>query len=732
MYWFRKLLRRINMFDISEDKNIIDIIKGIAGTAKSSGTYPIITKRYNPNKILWNTGTHALRREAMERYPGIKCCTIAGGAFVTLKGCQWYAGFKDLSGIECIVFDEPFVADMEKIIEFCETFRGKMKIILLGDDHQMLAPGIGHKAVRLFNEFCEKDYVKVTTLTRTLRTTHDGVEDTKLTALYNEAYANVDNINICMQDKYKDAFPHITYEELIKKGFNPNDYYIPYTRECEESLYIDFDIKNQPNVQLIPKGNIASDDNAVYDPLNPKIPIVCQAMALRLNLTAYWQAFNIGTTNRMQGRQVPKGHKCYIVVPTYCKMTNRAFYTNITRCWVYDSIVIVDYESPKNVKLTKFMGEPIKEWSIMSVDDDINVKDGVVTQDIIDKYTNGQDTNEYVWRRDRLRIKGELYFKNVYEKPATRSTAKGLIKKSPELNINYIDDIYANIGHFFIMPSFIKNNSTSNYKYQMDLCSAFHHMLAYGCVPVSGKMYNKWYDDKLNFFEIVHSDILKEGSIVNEFLAAFLVNETNTKVQFAFGTDYEKGCTAGKELLAKAYKSKEDKKDTKGVHWGLFKRPYLTRLNLCYETGETETSDLGVKKQVFKEETHIVRDPVNVYEPLICSIQSYIFFVHLALRLKLFGRVSIEDGAILADAFYFNEDKIELVKDLFENGVDGKYHYNLDELHLDYRIFERPEGIDWDDKDNLKILYQSYKDLKTRRQITNKKYYDSHKKNGAH
>lgn len=708
--------------DISEDLNIIDIIKGMAGTSKSSSLHPLLTERYGSYERF--TSTNSLRRDAMCRYPGVKCSTVAGGLFTTVKG-EWYTDFRNINS-KCIVIDEVLQCNMKRVIEFCEEYRGKLKIIICTDEKQMLVPHIGQHYLRLFNEFCERDYVKVTQLTRTLRTTHNGVEDTKLTAVYNDAYANVDNLNISLYEKYKDKFPHITYKELLNKGFNPDDFYITYTNEAEESLYLDFDVKNNSYLEFIPKGNIASDDNAEFG----KYPIACQSQAERLHLSAYLQAKNIGTITRMQGREVPSGHKCYIIVPTYCEMSNRAFYTAITRCWSYDSIVFVDYESPKNVMLKKFMGEPIKEWSIMSTADNVPITDGIVTQDIIDKYTNGKDTDEYVWRRDRLRVKGELYFRQLYEKPKTRSSAKGLIKKSPELNFNAIDDVYSSIGHFFIMPHTILNKSTSDFKYQMDLCAAFHHMMAYGYLPIAGKVYTKYFPDKFNFFEVIKSDILVEGSIVNAPFAQFLEEETNTELQFAFGTDYEEGCIAGKELLAKAYKSKEDKKDTKGVHWGLFKRPYLTRLNICYETNDTNISDLGIKKQVFKTETHIVRDPANVYEPLICSIQSYILMVHFALRLKLFGRVSLEDGAILADAFYFNEeDKIELVKDFFNNGVKGKnYKYSFDDLHLDYRIFERPENIEWTDKDNLKILYQSYKDLKTRNQIYCKRYYERHKK----
>lgn len=705
------------ILDINESKSIIDVVLGKAGTSKSSSLHPLLTERYG--EYVRATSTHSLRRDAMTRYIGVKCVTVAGGLFTTTKTKGFYADIKDLESVKCIVIDEPFQCNIERIIDFCEQYRGKIKIIICGDDKQMLVPGLGKFYLKTFEEFCKRPYVKVTRLTRTLRTTHNGIEDTKLTAVYDDAYDNVDNLKLSMYDKYKKAFPHITYKDLLKIGFNPDDYYVTYTNEAEESLYIDFDVKNNSYLEFIPKGNIASDDNAEFG----HYPIACQSQAERLNLNAYLQAKNIGTITRMQGREVPTGHKCYIIVPTHCKMENRAFYTAITRCWSYDSIIFVDYTSPKTTLLKKFYGMPIKEMGVMHTSDDITINDGYISRETIRKYVEHQDTDEYVWSRDCLRVKGELYYAEDFRdsKPATRSTAKGLIKKSPELNFNAIDDVYAQLGTYFTMPHNIQENRKDDFKYQVDLFSAYPHILAHGLLPVAGRVYNKMYTDKLNYYEVISSEVLTEGSIITHQLAALLTKKTNTKVRFAFGTDCEIGCKAGEELLSKAYRSKEDKADTKGVHWGLFKRPYLMPMNFTYEV--PDTTDVWGNPQTVTE-YNVIRNKQNVYEPLMCAIESTMLYVLFALKLKLYGRISPKDGFMVVDALYFNEDKTEEIKNFFTNGIGFDYFDDIKHYQFDYRIYK---ADDWKDKEKYTTLYQSYKNLKSRNAVYCKKYRDSHK-----
>lgn len=706
------------VFDITEEelknKNICNVIKGMAGTSKSSSIDKPLKNIFDEYRRY--TSTHSLRRDAMARYPDVRCYTVAGGLFDTLKGCQWYAEIKNLEGVQCVVIDEVLQCNMERVIDFVKKYIGKIKIIICCDDRQMLVPGLGEHYLKLFNDFCKKPYVKVTQLTKTLRTTHDGKEDTKLTAVYNDAYENVDNDNINLYDKYINKFPHINYEDLIKKGYNSKDFYITYTNESEESLYLDFKIKELIDLEFIVKGNKASDDDA--DVTN--IPIACQSQAQRLGLNSYLQVKNIGTITRMQGREVPTGHKCYIIVPEHLKMTNRAFYTAVTRCWSYDSIVFVDYKSPKTALLKKFMGENIKTWGIMDTQDNVKIKDGYISEDIIKKYTDHKDTEDTVWRRDCLIVKGNLCYIDAYNTgnaPKQKCTAKGIIKKSPELNFNCIDDVYAQIGHLFCQPLLMQNKGKNDFENQCDLFSAYPHIIAYGKLPIAGRVYNKPYEDKLNYYEVMSSEVVEEGSIITETLANLLTEYTNTKVEFVFGTDYTKGCKAGKELLEKAYKSKEDKADTKDVHWGLFQRPYLERVYISY-TGEGQ-KDLWGNKHI--EESHIVRDSKNVYEPLFCAIRSQLFYIMFSLKLKLYGRISPDDGFTLVDALYYDGDHTEEIKEFFTSDAVSDYH-------LDYRIYNNPKK-DWHLKDEYITVYQSYENLKTRKQIDNHKYYERHKKN---
>ena len=167
----------------------------------------------------------------------------------------------------------------------------------------------------------------------------------------------------------------------------------------------------------------------------------------------------------------------------------------------------------------------------------------------------------------------------------------------------------------------------------------------------------------------------------------------------------------------KAYKSKEDKADTKGVHWGLYQRPYLEGVNITYHGTAAHGEDT-------KTEYHIVRNAQNVYEPLFCAIRSTMIYVLFALKLKLYGRISPDEGFMVVDALYLNEDKTEDIKDFFTNGIGLKYFDDIKHYQFDYRIYK---ADDWKDKENYETIYQSYKNLKSRNAVYCKKYRDSHK-----
>lgn len=688
--------------EIMKDNNIVNVILGIAGASKSSSLHPYLTEMYE--KYTRATSTHSLRRDAMRRYPGVECVTVAGGLFTTNKGLGFYHQIKDINDIKCLVIDEVLQCDVKRVIDFCDAYKGKIKIIICTDDKQMLVPVKGDRYLEQFKEFCHRDYVKVTRLQKTFRTIQGGKEDKELTAIYEDCYKNADNDDVNLYNKYKNSFPHISYEELIKRPFDPSAVYITYTNEMEESLYIDYKLNSRrdADIELIPKGNIASDD----DVDNNHYSIACQLQAERLNLASYLQYINIGTTTRMQGREVKEGQTCYLLLPDYT-VSNRGFYTDITRCQRKSSIVIVDYKSPKSLQLKKFMGENIKKWGIRRIKEDLNTVDNMyVSQEIIDRYVENQDTDEYVWRRDRIcTMSGQLVYSKRLQKlygdrKIPKYTAKKLIKDSPELDINCIDDVYAQIGHLFCEPSLINNTEYAQYNYQVDLYSAYPHILAYGKLPISGRVYNKPSEERLNFYEVIHSDVVEPDSIVTDNLAK-LLKDNGDKVEFLFSMNCQTGCKAGTKLIQAAYKDKEEKAATKDVHWGFLRRPYIERI--YSDTLNTSSS--------------LVRNPENVYEPLMCSIYSELIYIMLTLRKAVLGNIKA-DSFILCDAlFYSGEDSIDTIKKVLSE--------DFSEYHLDYRVYQKTNDS-WK-KEGLTVLYKSYQELKTKRQNRNKRYYESHK-----
>lgn len=698
------------IFDITDEEmkntSIINVILGIAGASKSSSLHPYLTEMYG--KYTRATSTHSLRRDAMRRYPGVECVTVAGGLFTTNKGMGFYAGIKEINNIKCLVIDEVLQCDVKRVIDFCEVYKGQIKIIICTDDKQMLVPVKGDKYLEQFKEFMSRDYVKVTRLQKTFRTIQDGEEDTELTAIYEDCYKNVDNDDVNLYNKYKKSFPHITYEELIQRPFEPSAVYITYTNEMEESLYIDYKLNDRrdADIELIPKGNIASDD----DVDNNRYSIACQAQAERLNLTSYLQYINIGTTTRMQGREVKKGQTCYLLLPEYT-VSNRGFYTDITRCQRKASVVIVDYKSPKSLQLKKFMGYPIKKWGILRLKENVNIiDDRYINQAVIDRYTSHKNTDEYVWRKDRMYTQdGQLLlsekFKDLYgNRKIPKYTAKKLIKDSPELDINCIDDVYAQIGHLFVEPCLVNNTEYAQYDYQIDLYSAYPHILAYGNLPISGRVYNKPSEDRINFYEVVQSEVVEPDSIITDNLAK-LLKANGDKVEFLFSMNCQKGCKAGEKLIQAAYKDKEEKAATKDVHWGFLRRPYIEAVNIQNYDDDTH-------------EYHLVRNSENVYEPLMCAILSELIYVMLTLRKAVLGDIKA-DSFILCDAlFYSGEDHIKEIKKILKE--------DFKKYHLDYRVYQKTNDS-WK-KDDLTVLYKSYEELKTKRQNRNKRYYEKHKK----
>ena len=109
--------------------------------------------------------------------------------------------------------------------------------------------------------------------------------------------------------------------------------------------------------ELIAKGSISSKQPKDLS----KYPILSQLQAERMKSQAYLQLANIGSITRYQGSEVDNTQKLYYIITIDSKITNREWYTVVSRCWTLDSITIVIANRQNKKKLTTFNSRKIKD-----------------------------------------------------------------------------------------------------------------------------------------------------------------------------------------------------------------------------------------------------------------------------------------------------------------------------------------------------------------------------------
>ena len=109
--------------------------------------------------------------------------------------------------------------------------------------------------------------------------------------------------------------------------------------------------------ELICKGSIASKPPKDLH----KYPILSQLQAERMKSQAYLQLANIGSITRYQGSEVTDKQKLYYIITLDSRITNREWYTVVSRCWTLDSIVIVIANRQTKEKLKTFNNRKIKD-----------------------------------------------------------------------------------------------------------------------------------------------------------------------------------------------------------------------------------------------------------------------------------------------------------------------------------------------------------------------------------
>lgn len=343
------------IFTISEadffDKNKVKVFYGVAGRGKSSKVVDYLKANNVP--FLWTTSTNKLKRDAIARY-GIEASTVCSALFVNDKG-RFYLEPKTPEHTTVII-DEILQTD-PKVIDWIEQHRGAINIIVLTDTHQMLTQSCNN-FVTIFNTFLTQPYVVADEGTTTLRArdqqTKDIIED-----LYKaEGSATTEFV------KLASTLPIIDYKDM---PFNLHDIYICHKNVTEDYLYKDKNLqllhRKGIKADLIPKGSIANKP-----PKNETLyPILSQIQAEREKATGYYQVANIGSCTRYQGAECKDTQKLYYIVTPSSVITNREWYTVVSRCWTIKSLVIVLHAETIPTRLQTYRGKKIKDLHTLTI-----------------------------------------------------------------------------------------------------------------------------------------------------------------------------------------------------------------------------------------------------------------------------------------------------------------------------------------------------------------------------
>lgn len=681
----------------------VKILDGIAGSAKSS-TLDAFFKAENIEYTRL-TSTNKLKRDALERYGGA-VYTIASGLFTNEDGC-FYLEEKEIES-RTIVIDE-VLQTSTKVFEWVRKHVGKMNIIICTDSRQMLTPVGGLTMLEKFNEFKQEPFCELVELTETKRAVNEYSRK-----LFNFCYYHVG-----------DDFPLFGY---LKKTFNkvdglenisydPRNAYICHTNDIEKYVYDTWSLYHAYDLDLIPKGGIASKNIAISD----KYPITPQKLTNK-RTKSYYQISNVGTVIRYQGTEVLQGRKLYFIVESFSKVDNREFYTMLSRCKDCRDIVIVTVSVPRDDELTSFNGKPIKEKETVTATSDMELSDGTTVADHIENkkidvktmseiLRSAGNKNGVCFSTGGVYVDGQ-YIKVDYTKDRQKPklTIQGLLNKDSEIKCSYMNSFLRTFesiqngidGDFVdtLTPATVKEwldpNETAKprteFAYACDLFSAYSHVLAYGNIPaghdfaqrpetLADNIYNTTIEEdneKVDFYMYTGSTLFSFGTLLTGDIVRYVQPRATFPAVYIGSAPRLERCKMGETLIAKAYNSVESKAEVKGVHYGYLEKSYLEGLD--FENGEAGA---------------YVINKENTNQLLMVAIKSELALTTLKIREAIDG--DITKKPVCVDCVYFDtEENITTVGNRIREAIP---QYN-------FRIH--------DPNDKTTVFYQTYEDLKTR------------------
>lgn len=300
----------------------------------------------------------------------------------------------------------------------------------------------------------------------------------------------------------------------------------------------------------------------------------------------------------------------------------------------------------------------------------------------LDAIIREKKSDVYAWDPSKIIIDGILYYRKsiVNDEVSTKSTANSLIKKEPVFDYSFMDDIYRildehNIDQiFYARPAMKGGNCERDFQFQIDLYSAYPHILNYEKLPVDGTLYTEESADRMNFY-VYHGKKLKPDCIVTDDLKNYIEANNLGTCEFLFSTNYQTGSKLGKKLIDMVYKNKKTKAEAKMLHYGYYQKKFI---------------------QYDPEHDCYVRNPKYNHELLMVAVLSQLVFIMLNIA-DIIGK----GGRFVTDAYFFrNEPDLDYINAELQRRFKN----------YDYRIIDTWKS-GTEDKHG-EILFKSYPDLK--------------------
>ena len=309
-----------------------------------------------------------------------------------------------------------------------------------------------------------------------------------------------------------------------------------------------------------------------------------------------------------------------------------------------------------------------------------------IDDSLLNELLESNKSEDFAWNKNKIVINNVMYYrKSIVTDASTKSTAQSLIKKEAEFDYNFCDDMYEildehKLDHImYARParSVVKNDSLRaniEYHYQIDLYSAYPHILKNEKLPIACNLYTEEDASLLNFYKYT-GKYLNNNCIITNDLKEYIEKNGLGKCEYMFSTDYKIGSKIGDKLMEMVYKNKKTKEEAKQIHYGFYQKKYLEYdiENDCYNRYEE-----------------------HKYEILMIAILSQLVYIMLNIR----DIISDDAYHFVTDAYFFNN-----IDDV--NDVASRLKSRFEKY--DFRIIDCTVPSE-EDKHGT-VIYKSYPDL---------------------